>query len=81
MGGVLRDDVGLVHSGLELLPLQGLMAGCEMPGFTDALRGYAYPIHRRDSFRCRTRGTFGPEGGASKAAPVPASIVRWLPVS
>lgn len=24
-----------------------------MPGFTDALRGYAYKIHKRDGFKCR----------------------------
>ncbi len=24
-----------------------------MPGFTDALRGYAFPVHKRDGFKCR----------------------------
>lgn len=23
-----------------------------MPSFTDALRGYAYPVHKRDGFKC-----------------------------
>lgn len=27
-----------------------------MPGFTDALRGYALAVHRRDGFRCRYCG-------------------------
>jgi hypothetical protein len=30
-----------------------------MPGFTDALRGYAHPTHRRDGFRCRYCGLDG----------------------
>ena len=30
-----------------------------MPAFTDSLRGYAYPIHRRDGFRCRYCGADG----------------------
>jgi hypothetical protein len=30
-----------------------------MPGFTDALRGYAYPTHMRDGFRCRYCGLDG----------------------
>ena len=30
-----------------------------MSGFTDALRGYAYPVHRRDGFRCRYCGLDG----------------------
>ena len=24
-----------------------------MAGFDDALRGYGYPVHKRDGFRCR----------------------------
>jgi hypothetical protein len=38
-----------------------------MPAFTDALRGYAFPIHRRDGFRCRYCGLDGTAGFA-----------RWL---
>jgi hypothetical protein len=30
-----------------------------MPGFTDALRGYAYPVHKRDGFKCRYCGLDG----------------------
>jgi hypothetical protein len=30
-----------------------------VPGFTDALRGYAFPVHRRDGFRCRYCGLDG----------------------
>ncbi len=30
-----------------------------MPGFGDALRGYAFPVHRRDSFCCRYCGLDG----------------------
>jgi 5-methylcytosine-specific restriction endonuclease McrA len=34
-------------------------------GFEDALRGYAYPIHRRDGFRCRYCGLDGTQSFAS----------------
>jgi hypothetical protein len=27
-----------------------------MPGFDDALRSYAYPVHKRDGLRCRYCG-------------------------
>jgi hypothetical protein len=27
-----------------------------MPGFTDALRGYAFAVHQRDGFKCRSCG-------------------------
>ena len=30
-----------------------------MPGFTDALRGYAFPVHQRDGFKCRYCGLDG----------------------
>lgn len=30
-----------------------------MPGFSDALRGYALAVHRRDGFRCRYCGLDG----------------------
>lgn len=30
-----------------------------MPSFADALRGYAYPIHKRDGFQCRYCGLDG----------------------
>ena len=30
-----------------------------MAGFSDSLRGYAYPIHQRDGFRCRYCGLDG----------------------
>ena len=30
-----------------------------MPGFDDALRGYAFPVHERDSFCCRYCGLDG----------------------
>jgi hypothetical protein len=36
-----------------------------MPGFDDALRGYAYPIHKRDGFRCRYCGLDGTQSFAS----------------
>jgi hypothetical protein len=36
-----------------------------MPGFEDALRGYAYPIHKRDGFRCRYCGIDGTQDFAS----------------
>lgn len=32
-----------------------------MASFTDSLQGYAFPIHRRDSFRCRYCGLDGKE--------------------
>ncbi len=36
-----------------------------MVGFTDALRGYALPVHRRDGFRCRYCGLDGTEAFAN----------------
>lgn len=36
-----------------------------MPRFDDALRGYAYPIHKRDGFRCRYCGLDGTQSFAS----------------
>lgn len=30
-----------------------------MPNFSDSLRGYAFPIHQRDGFRCRYCGLDG----------------------
>ena len=33
-----------------------------MAGFTDALRGYAHAVHRRDGFRCRYCGLDGTAG-------------------
>lgn len=36
-----------------------------MPKFDDALRGYAYPIHARDAFRCRYCGLDGTESFAN----------------
>jgi 5-methylcytosine-specific restriction endonuclease McrA len=41
-----------------------------MPGFTDALRGYALPIHRRDAFCCRYCGLDGTQ-----------SFANWLSLS
>jgi len=41
-----------------------------MPGFGDALRGYAFPTHRRDGFRCRYCGLDGTE-----------SFANWLSLS
>jgi hypothetical protein len=41
-----------------------------MPGFGDALRGYAFPAHERDSFRCRYCGLDGR-----------ASFSNWLALS
>jgi hypothetical protein len=32
-----------------------------MAGFDDALRGYAFPVHQRDGFRCRFCGLDGTE--------------------
>jgi hypothetical protein len=39
-------------------------------GFTDALRGYALPVHRRDGFRCRYCGLDGTD-----------SFTNWLSLS
>lgn len=36
-----------------------------MPGFTDALRGYAFEVHQRDHFRCRYCGLDGKHSFAS----------------
>jgi hypothetical protein len=41
-----------------------------MPGFDDALRGYALPVHKRDGFRCRYCGLDGT-----------ASFAKWLSLS
>ncbi|MGO9028633.1 MAG: HNH endonuclease [Acidimicrobiales bacterium] len=41
-----------------------------MAGFDDALRGYAYPVHRSDNFRCRYCGLDGAE-----------SFSNWLSLS
>jgi hypothetical protein len=41
-----------------------------MPGFTDALRGYAFPIHKRDGFKCRYCGLDGTQ-----------SFANWLSLS
>jgi 5-methylcytosine-specific restriction endonuclease McrA len=41
-----------------------------MPRFTDALRGYAFPVHQRDGFRCRYCGLDGK-----------ASLANWLSLS
>ena len=41
-----------------------------MPGFTDALRGYAFTVHQRDNFRCRYCGLDGRE-----------SFANWLALS
>lgn len=41
-----------------------------MPGFTDALRGYAFEVHKRDGFRCRYCGLDGKE-----------SFANWLSLS
>lgn len=30
-----------------------------MAGFSDALRGYAFPVHQRDNFKCRYCGLDG----------------------
>lgn len=45
----------------------------EMAGFTDALRGYAYPFHKRDGFRCRYCGLDG-TGPLPTGFPCPAII-------
>ena len=49
-----------------------------MAGFTDALRGYAHPIHRRDDFRCRYCGL---NGTSSFAAWLSLSWDHLLPTS
>jgi hypothetical protein len=36
-----------------------------MPGFTDALRSYAFPVHKRDGFRCRYCGLDGSQAFAA----------------
>lgn len=41
-----------------------------MAGFTDAIRGYAFPIHKRDNFTCRYCGLDGTE-----------SFANWLSLS
>lgn len=41
-----------------------------MPGFTDSLRGYAFPVHQRDAFKCRYCGLDGTE-----------SFATWLSLS
>jgi 5-methylcytosine-specific restriction endonuclease McrA len=41
-----------------------------MPSFGDALRGYAFPVHNRDQFRCRYCGLDGT-----------ASFANWLSLS
>ena len=41
-----------------------------MPGFTDALRGYALEVHRRDGFQCRYCGLDGT-----------ATFASWLSLS
>ncbi len=41
-----------------------------MPGFTDALRGYAFPVHKRDGFKCRYCGLDGT-----------LSLANWLSLS
>jgi hypothetical protein len=41
-----------------------------MPGFGDSLRGYALPIHQRDTFRCGYCGLDGTE-----------SFANWLSLS
>jgi len=41
-----------------------------VPGFTDSLRGYAYPVHKRDGFRCRYCGLDGT-----------TSLAAWLSLS
>lgn len=41
-----------------------------MAGFTDALRGYAFPVHKRDKFKCRYCGLDGT-----------ASFANWLSLS
>jgi hypothetical protein len=41
-----------------------------MAGFTDALRGYAFPVHKRDGFKCRYCGLDGTE-----------SFANWLTLS
>lgn len=41
-----------------------------MAGFDDSLRGYALPVHQRDSFRCRYCGLDGTQ-----------SFANWLSLS
>jgi hypothetical protein len=41
-----------------------------MSGFTDSLRGYAFPVHERDGFRCRYCGLDGTQ-----------SFANWLSLS
>ena len=41
-----------------------------MPGFIDALRGYAFPVHKRDNFKCRYCGLNGTQ-----------SFANWLSLS
>ena len=52
-----------------------------MPGFDDALRGNAFPVHQRDGFRCRYCGLDGIPASFAELAVVvvgpPAS--EWAP--
>ena len=41
-----------------------------MAGFGDALRGYAFPVHKRDAFKCRYCGVDGTQ-----------SFGNWLSLS
>jgi hypothetical protein len=41
-----------------------------MAGFSDALRGYAFPVHQRDQFKCRYCGLDGK-----------LSFANWLSLS
>jgi hypothetical protein len=41
-----------------------------VPGFTDALRGYVFPVHKRDNFMCRYCGLDGTQ-----------SFAHWLSLS
>jgi len=47
-----------------------------MPGFDDALRGYAFQVHQRDGFRCRYCGL---DGTASLASWLSLSLDHLLP--
>jgi hypothetical protein len=47
------------HEGVDKTDRRKEPGRIVMAGFPDALRGYAYPVHRKDGFRCRYCGLDG----------------------
>ena len=77
---VVRQRTGTAQRPWGLLPHAGEALGRDLPsqqrgrtvraGFGDALRGYAFPVHRRDNFCCRYCGLDGR-----------AAFANWLSLS